>query len=245
MSPLLLTARAELYKTRHHRLPYVLTAIGAAASAAPGIYFMFRPATEQAEYTEAALGMASLYLILAGAIFGGWMLGSEYRQQTIGRVVATGPARPHLLAAKAIAGVVTLGVMSVVVAGAGLGMNAIAAAMDGSSLDTTGLGRVLASGLVPVAMVAVLAYAASAVFRSDTYATLTALAVPLIFGPFLAGIPKLGDYTLGEISLSIQEWVGPDAIAPYQGAVVTVLAAAAWLLVPLGVGVSLFARRDL
>lgn len=245
MSSLLVATKAELYKTRHHRLPYVVSAIGALAAAAPGVYFMFRPESDTTVHTEAALGVATLYLILAGAIFGGWMLGHEYRQQTIGRAVATTPARQRLFAAKGIAGMIVFALMAVAVTGTGLGAGAIAAAMDGNSLSTAGLGRELAANAVPIIMTMVVAFGASAAFRSDTYATLSALALLLVFSPLLFLIPNVGPYTIGALSDSISSWIGPDSITPPKGAAATLFAAGAWLVTTVGAGAALFGRRDL
>ena len=245
MSSVLTTTRAELYKTRHHRLPYVVTALGAMAAAAPGIYFMFRPADSPELYTETVIGVAGLYLILAAAIFGGWILGHEYRQHTLRRVVAVDASRPRVLAAKAIAGSIALSVMSAVVVGAGFGVGAIAAAMDGSSLGTADMGRQLAAVAVPVVISAVVAFGASAAFRSDTYATLAALGLVVVFSPLLALIPTVGPYTLGALMESVTSWVGTEAITPAEGATTTVLALGAWLAGSVAVGGALFARRDL
>ena len=245
MSSLLTTARAELYKTRHHRLPYVVTALGAMAAAAPGVYFMFRPADSPETYTETVIGVAGLYLILAAAIFGGWILGHEYRQHTLRRVVAVDASRQRLLVAKAVAGLATLTAMAAVVLGTGFGVGALAAALDDSSLGTADMGRQLAAVGVPVLVTAVVAYGLSAAFRSDTYATLAAVGLVIVFGPLFALIPTVGPYTLGALSDSVIGWVGTESIEPAKGATQTLLALTAWLGAALVAGSALFARRDL
>ena len=245
MTSSLISARAELYKTRHHRLPYVLTALGAIAAAAPGVYFMFRPADSPGIYTQAVMGVAGLYLVLAAAIFGGWILGHEYRQNTMRRVVAVDAFRPRLLIGKAIAGSIVLVAMAAVVIGSGLGVGAVAAAIDGSSLGTADLGRQLLAVALPTVVTAVVAFGCSAAFRSDTYATLAALGLVVVFGPLFALIPTVGPYTLGALTTSATVWVGTEAISPDEGAVVTVAALFAWLAAAVGVGTALFDRRDL
>lgn len=245
MSSLLLSTRAELYKTRHHRLPYVVTLLGMLAAAAPGVYFLFRAPSDVTAYSEAAVAVAGLYTILGAAVFGGWILGHEYRQGTLRRVLAIDAARQRVLGAKAIAGVVTLALMTLAIVGAGLGVGAIAAAVNDASMSTAGMGRDLLSLLIPALITGVVAFGCSATFRSDTYATLAALGLVIVFAPLLTIIPTVGPYTLGALSDAVSGWVGADQISPPEGATATLLGLGGWLTFAVGSGAVLFARRDL
>lgn len=243
-APALTMTKAELYKIRHHRLPFVVTAIGVVAAVAPAVYYLFRAPSEASFYLEAATAAASIYLILAAAIFGGWMLGHEYRQETLRRVVAVDARRGRLLAAKAGAGLLGFAAMFATVIGSGIGSAALAAAVNGDDLVTTDLGRAVGAGAAGSFIALAVAFGASAILRSDTYATLFSLGAVVVFSPILALIPTVGDFTLGSLSDAVSTWI-LDAETPSRGATVTLVALAAWIAGIGAAGLGLFSRRDI
>ena len=243
MFPSLTTIRAEIFKIRAHRLPLVLTLLGAVAAAAPGVYFMFKAPDDAASYLGAGAGVFGLYAILAGAVFGGWVLGHEYRQETLRRVIPVDARRGRLLAAKALAGVIAFAVMLLAMFGVAVGSAAVAAAVNGDSLVTANLGRDLGSLMLVAAVAAVVSFTTSAVFRSDTYATLTSLGALVVFAPLLGLVPAIGDFTIGSLATELAGWVA-DSTDPKRGVAATSVALTAWVAALAAVGSSLFIRRD-
>ncbi len=236
--------KAELYKIRHHRTPYVLTAFGVLAAAAPAVYFAFRPPEEVVIYGEGALGALIVYGLLAGSIFGGWLLGHEYRQETLRRVVAVDARRGRILATKAAAGLGVFTAMMSVMLAVGLGAAQIAAAVNGDALVTTGLAGDIAGALLPGVVAAALAFALSAVLRSDTYATLTTLGALVVFAPLLAIIPNVGAYMPMSATQDISFWLS-ESTTPDKGLLTMVVTLGIWIGVSTLAGKQVFARRDI
>jgi ABC-type transport system involved in multi-copper enzyme maturation permease subunit len=235
--------QAERYKIRHHRTPWVLTALGALATLAPATYLAFRAPDDPALYLDAFIGGYALYGLLSAAILGGWALGHEYRQNTLKRVVAVDARRARLLGAKAAAGAVALFAMLATTLAAGLGSAWLAATVNDDELVSGQLSLATTMPAMPVA--AFIAFCLSAVFRSDMYATLAALAVMAIFPGLLAQLPTIGDFTPAVLTDQLSErFASPDATMNHSVAI-TAAAAATWIAT-LTLGASaLFTRRDI
>ncbi len=235
---------AELYKVRHHRMPYLLTAAGGLAVSAPSIYFLFNAPDGNGAYGEAALAVFAIFALLAGTVFGGWMLGHEYRQGTLQRVASVDARRGRLLAAKAAGGIVTFAAMLAAMSAIAFGAAGLAAAVNGDSLVVDDLMRTIGAAVLPASVAAGLAFVASAIFASDTYATLTSLSVMMLFAPLLALIPRVGNYSLASATSELADWIATST-TPTSGAMAMVATVVAWLAVAGLAGHRLFAGREI
>lgn len=235
--------QAELYKIRHHRTPWVLTALGALVTLGPAIYLAFRPPDDPSYYLDAFIGGYAVYGLLSGAILGGWVLGHEYRQDTLKRVVAADARRTRLLGAKAAAGAIAVATVLVTTLAVGVGSAWLAARINGDELISGQLSLITTMPAMPVA--AFIAFALSALFRSDMYATLTALALMAILPGLLAQLPTVGAFTPAVLTDQLSERLAaPDATMTHS--VATTAAAAATWIATLSLGArALFNRRDI
>lgn len=232
----------ELYKIRHHRTPLVLMAMASLAAAAPAVYFLFRKPSPDL-YTVAATGVFIALATLIGSVFGGWLLGHEYRQGTLRRVLALDSRRGRFLAAKAVAGSIGLAVVLGGVLAVGLGAAFLVATVQGQDLVTEGLGDEILIGLIPSAIAAAIAFGASAIFRSDTYAMLTSIALLLVVGPTMGLIPRVGQYSLSTATQELLAHVAEPDLA--TGTWLTpLLTVVAWVGAFVVAGVVLFRTRD-
>lgn len=203
--------RTELFKLRTHRTPWVLlTTLIASLSVAP-VYYAIRNPIDAAAVIDTFVGIFEIIPPLLGAVFGGWIVGHEFRQGTLRRVLGSDARRGRLIATKAAVG---LGAM---IAGMSIaaGIGTLASVASVTSFDQTilwdGVLRdVLSSGFLAI-VVAAIAFAFSILFRSDTYAMLGSLGLLLILGPLLTLIPTIGKYTPAALAGDVTSWIsGPE-----------------------------------
>ncbi len=236
--------RTELFKIRHHRTPRMLAALYSLFVLIGPVYFLFRPSTEPAAYLEVMFGVYFVAGSILAAIFGSWIVGNEYKQGTLRRVLATDARRSHLLATKLAVGSAVALAGLVLVAAIGVGGSAVSAAVRGQSLDYTDLLRTVLSSGFPSFVTFLVGFGLSIVTRSNTYAIITTLGIMSIFGQLLTLVPRFGKYTPAAVTNQVAEWIG-DASAVGQLSNWTALLTLALMLGALGVAsVGLFNQRD-
>lgn len=236
--------RTELFKLRTHRTPRVLlTTFALSLSVAP-IYLAIRTPTDTQVFTDAYLGVAGIMGPLLGAVFGGWLIGHEFRQGTLRRVLGNDARRGRLVATKATVGLAAATVAMSIAAGIGVVASAASAASFGETIAFDGVFRNLLGGGTFTLITAAIAFALSILLRSDTYAMLGALGVMLIVGPLLAAIPTVGKYTPWALTADVTTWIsGPGelgvAIVPASLGLTASISALA------GAAMMTFNRRDI
>lgn len=237
---------AELYKLRTHRTPLVCAAVLLIGVLAPSAVMLFYTPSDPSAYGET---FTTVYQILAPLIsiaFGGWLLGTEYRQDTAKRMLASEPRRLRALAAKATAGLAAISAGLAVTGGVGW----LGARLVGSLNNYTfgWNGRELLAGALFAVGAAVVAFALSAITKSDSFAMVGTLALVLILDPLLGLIPKVGDYTFGSALGTLTNKVagGGDAFDPAALSTgIASLTLTLWFAAFLGAGGYLFATRDI
>lgn len=205
--------RTELFKLRTHRTPWVLlTTLVVSLCIAP-IYFAIKNPARTTVFTDAYLGVAGIMTPLLGAVFGGWMIGHEFRQGTLRRVLGNDARRGRLIATKAVIGLAAATTALSIAAGVGALASAASVASFGETIEWDGVFRNILGGGAFALITAAIAFALSIVLRSDTYAMLGALAVMLIVGPLLAAIPTVGKYTPWALTADVTTWIsGPGEL---------------------------------
>lgn len=235
---------AELYKLRTHRTPVVCAAVLLIGTLIPSGVLMWYKPTNDAAYTEAYLSTFELLSMLIAVVFGGWLLGTEYRQGTVKRLLASEPRRLRALATKGAVGISAMAAVTFIVGTVGWAV----ARVVGSANDVTVVweGRSLLAFSVSTIVVATFAYGLSAITRSDSFAMVGTLAMVFMFEPLLSLVPKVGNYTVGTSVGAIEEWISdvPAESIETVSLGTGMVTLAAWLFVFVGGGATLFARRD-
>jgi len=199
--------RTELFKLRTHRTPWVLLTIFVVSLCVAPIYLAIKHPTDTATFADAYLGVAGIMAPLLGAVFGGWLIGHEFRQGTLRRVLGNDARRGRLIATKAIVGLATATIGMSIAAGIGALASAASAASFGETIEWDGVFRNLLGGGAFALVTAAVAFGLSILLRSDTYAMLGALGVMLIVGPLLAAIPTVGKYTPWSLTADVATWI--------------------------------------
>ncbi len=236
--------RTELFKIRHHRTPMVLAALYSVFVLIGPVYFLFRPSTDPSAYLDVMFGVYFVTGSILAAVFGSWIVGNEYKQGTLRRVLATDARRSHLLAAKLAVGSVVAITGLAVVAAIGIGGSAASAAVNGPSLDYTGLLRSTVAVGFPSFVTFLIGFGLSIVTRSNTYAIITTMGIMSIFGQLLTLIPRFGKYTPAAVTNQVAGWI-EDASAVGELSNSTALLTLTVMLAGLSAAsIGLFNRRD-
>jgi ABC-2 type transport system permease protein len=136
-------------------------------------------------------------LSVASIVFGVWMFGVEYGQDTMRRALAADPRRGRLVLSKLVVSVALVAVVTLLVHLAALPLFDIAAGQNGDSVPLDGMKDVFFSSLLSN-VVYVLVGAAFALLTASMAGGLTAALVFIfIIDLVFAAVPHVGDYSLG------------------------------------------------
>ena len=235
---------AEIYKLRTHRKPLLSAAALLVGVLAPSVVLIWYTPDEPTAYGDVFVSTFEVLSLILAIVFGGWLLGTEYRQDTVKRLLSTEPRRLRALATKGVVGAAAM--TSVMAATFSIGW--AAARVVGSMNDVTvpWEGRSLVAFSVTALIAATVAYSLSAITRSDTFAMVGTVALVLVVEPLLNLIPKIGDYTIGSTIASLEQWMTGEAAEPVAvlstGTATVTLAV--WLAGFVATGAALFATRD-
>ena len=236
--------RAEIYKLRTHRTPLVCTVGLFIGVLAPSIVMIWYSPTDSSSYAEAFSSMFESLSLLMGIVFGGWLLGTEYRQGTVKRLLTSEPRRLRALTTKGLVGAGAMSAVLALIAGVGW----LAARFVGSMNDATVPldGRSLLAFIISAVVAAAIAYSLSAITRSDSFAMVGTVATIFVVGLPLSVVPKVGRYTVFPAITRVEEWVSGNTTESLStlSAGAGVITLAAWLVAFLTAGAVLFVSRD-
>jgi len=244
--------RAELLKLRLQRTPQVLAGLAVAVVAIVVGVTVGKDLTA-AELADRANNAVYIFLPLAAAVLGGFVVGSEYRQDTLKRLAAVGPRRGRLLAAKAAVLLGSILAASVVLMGLAVGAMAVLASNAGTSFPTDTLWPMFASGTLSAVTVGLIAFGLSLITRSDSFAMIGVLALPLVLDPVVgalaSGIEKFTySGAISGVTASFEKVLGTggdpgpsNVFGPAVAAVVLL----AWVAVPVVAGTRRFLTADI
>jgi ABC-2 type transport system permease protein len=207
----------------------------------------FLNTTEPSTYMEALTNIYGLALAMTAAVFGGWLVGHEYRQGTLRRMASIDARRGRLIATKAFVGTAFFLGAAALIGVVGAAATELAANLGGVDLLWDGVARSMAGSMATAMVYGAFSLALSLVFRNDSYAMLTTIGVLVVFSPLLSLIPTVGDYLPGTAIDQLDTWVrnveafGQATISNSTALVVLT----AWLGGVIALGMQLFARRDI
>lgn len=244
--------RAELLKLRLQRTPQVLAGLALVVVAVVVGVTAGRD-LEPAEFADRANNAVYIFLPLVAAVLGGFVMGSEYRQDTLKRLAAVGPRRSRLLAYKVAVLLGAILAASLVLLSLSVGAMAVLASNAGTSFPAETLWPMFASGTLSAVTVGLIAFGLSLVTRSDSFAMIGVLALPMVLDP-----------VVGALASSVEKFTYSGAIsgvtAPFSKVLGTTgdpgpsnvfgpaMAAAvllAWVAVPVVAGTRRFLTADI
>lgn len=236
--------RAEIYKITAHRTPRVCAAVLLIGVLIPSVVLVWYTPADPAAYTTNFTDSYDVFSIMLGIVFGGWLLGTEFRQDTVKRLLSSEPRRMRALATK---GLVGAGALSTVLAAIGT-IGWVAARIVGSMNDVTvpWQGRVLLASALTSLVASATAYSLSAITRSDAFAMVGTLSLILLIEPLLSEVPGIGRYTLGSALDHLGQSISGQQLLPTVelSTGMALLVLATWLSTLIQLGATLFARRD-
>lgn len=237
--------RTELFKLRTHRTPWVLLFALVASLVVGPIYFAFNKPSDATVVIDTFVGVFNVVAPLLGAVFGSWIVGHEFRQGTLRRVLGNDARRGRLIATKAVVGLAAVMIGLCVAAGGG----ALASVASSASFDATlvwhGVFRQLLSDGFLTLLTATIAFSFSIQFRSDTYGMIGAVALMLIVGPLLTLIPTIGKYTPSALGNDVTLWITGAGDELGVAVATASLGLAASIAVIAAVAVMTFRRSDI
>lgn len=237
--------RTELFKLRTHRTPWMLFAILVASLVVGPIYFSIKEPDDATAVIDTLTGVFSVMAPLLGAVFGSWIVGHEFRQGTLRRVLGNDARRGRLIATKAVLGLAAVTVGQSLAAGTGALASAASSATFDANLMWDGVVRdALGSGFLTL-LTAALAFSFSILFRSDTYGMLGAVALMLIVGPLLTLIPTIGKYTPSALGEDVTLWISGSGEERGVAIAAALVGLAATLIAIAATAMAMFQRRDI
>ncbi|GEM_PF-615912 len=244
-SPSTGTWRAELYKLRAHRTPAAVAGILLLGVLAPSAVLLWYTPDSAMAYTETWSTVFAILGPLTAIVYGGWLVGTEYKQGTMKRMLTTEPRRLRALGAKATAGVSTLAFG--LVGALGLGWAAAWVVGDLNGVSVPFETRELLATVVTSVLFASVAFGLATLTRNGAFGMVATTGLLLVLDPLISLIPTVGDYTLGSVIGVVDEAISGET-SPFDTASIAtttaVAALAAWMG---GLGLTtarLFARRD-
>ncbi len=202
--------RAEIYKLRTHRTP--LDVHGRTPHRSPRA--VDRDDLVHADRLSVLRRRVHQHVRVARAcssaiVFGGWLLGTEYRQGTVKRLLTSEPRRLRALTTKGLVGAGAMSIVLALVAGVGWTAARVVGSMNDATVPWNG--RALLAFIVSAVVAAAIAYSLSAVTRSDSFAMVGTVATILVVGLPLSLVPKVGKYTVFPAITRVEEWVSGNA----------------------------------
>ena len=234
---------AEIYKLRTQRTPILCAAVLLIGVLAPSVVLIWYTPTDSAAYTDAWIGTFEALALVFAIVFGGWLLGTEYRQDTVKRVLTSEPRRLRALATKGVVGAVAMS--TVFATSAGIGWMAARAVGSSHGVSVPWDGRSVLAFIVTALIPFTVAYSLSAITKSDSFAMVGTVAMVFVFEPLISLIPRVGDYTIGRGMASFEQAMTGevDDFATLSAGAATVTLVV-WLAALVTSAAALFATRD-
>lgn len=234
----------EIYKLRTHRTPIACATALLIGVLTPSVVLTWYTPKDPMAYTSNFTVTYGVLSVLLGIVFGGWLLGTEYRQHTVKRMLTSEPRRLRALTTKGLTGATTMSAVLTTVGVIGWGVARLVGSMNDVAVPWEGRSILAAtlSGLI----VATIAFCFSAITRSDSFAMVGTVTLVLVLGPLLMLIPRVGKYTLGSALDGVSQAVSGSDLQQV-GELSTTAAAvvlALWIMVLMVPAAVLFARRD-
>ena len=234
--------RAELAKLRVLPTPRNVLFVAAGLGVLSAVGLIIDAPSDADSYADTALTGAAAVSGIGAMVLGVWMVGLEYAQGTMRRVVAAAPARLAILRDKLVVllAFVVLGTTAIVALDWVLGT--LAGLANGASVPAGDVPGELGAAIVTNLGYAVLGFAIALLTRSMAGGLTATLVLSLVVDNALAAIPTVGDYMFGTNLLDVADAIRGDQVELWGRAIAVALA---WLAALSAASWLWFARQDI
>jgi len=188
-------------------------------------------------------------LPIASTVFGVWLFGVEYGQNTMRRTLSADPRRTRLLLNKVGIGILLVALATVLVYLIAFPLYSLAADQHGQSITLTDYLDAAIVTLITNVSYLMVGTAFALITASMAGGVTFALVFIFIFGGLAAAVPEIYPYifdaALGDIDFAIRGSAGGFGLVTQENSTaVAIVIAAAWLLGLLGLGWLRLTRSD-
>lgn len=230
--------RAEFLKVRHLPTPF-WTGVALGICFLIGLFFsVWKGVGQDQAVLDLAIGLPTA---IASLVFGAWLVGVEFGQNTLRQVLAADPRRLRLVFAKLICAVITVAAGTVGLWVVGMVVFSFAGAGHDTLIEMDQSLRNGASVLLTNLVYAIAAMGLAWITRSMAGGMMIAFAFFFVLDFALLMIPDVGHYALGSalstLDASIREnEPGIFEVDTELSVSAAAVAVAAWLIVIFGLG---------
>lgn len=189
-------------------------------------------------------------LSIASIVFGVWIFGVEFGQNTVRRTLTADPRRGRLIFSKAVAVIFWLLIVTVLLHAVALPLFDLAASRHDQSISIQEVARAASASMLTNVIYALLGMAFSLIVMSMAGGMTVALVFIFIVDTVIPAIPKVGDYAMGpaleQLNSSIRGYetdLFGDAID--KAGSTDALIVAAWVIGLLALGTIRLKRSDI
>lgn len=174
--------------------------------------------------------------LVCAIVFGSWVAGVEFGQNTLRRSLATDPRRVRLVVAKLVVTSITVAAVTALLWIVGMLIFPLLGSGHETTIDS---GRAVGMGLATVlqnVVYAAIALSLTLLTRSMGGGMTISLAFAFVIGIFLSVIPKVGDYMISAALGSVTSSLRNDAVDGLDVGP-AILVVVVWMIVFVGVGI--------
>jgi len=229
--------RAELLKVRSMPTPlWCLIAVCVSALLGLGAVWQWGLGSDLVAF-DVAIGFP---LEIASVVFGAWIFGVEYGQNTQRRTLTADPRRFRLFVSKFVVALVLVTLVTVAIHLIALPLYGIAADRHGDSIAIADYRELVLSSLISNLAYVILGGALVLITASMAGGVTAALVFIFVVDSVLSAVPSVGDYTFGVALNDVLAGIRPSADGLFGGSVNSTVEAAgiltAWLVALAGLG---------
>lgn len=235
--------RAELLKLRVLPTPRFLVAFCFGSVAVVALIVFLTQPDDPEIYRDAPAGMAWAAAMVSSIVLGAWIVGLEFAQGTMRRVLITEPRRVTILLGKAAALVGAILLLSVGSALFALALGKLTASANTAGFDAHEALRFVPTIALQAVLVALFVAALTLLFRSFTGGLIAGFVMLFVIDTVLRISPAINDYTFVS-ALNEIDFTTTGGSAGDHGLAGALLLALGWIAAFAAPGVARFLRGD-
>lgn len=235
--------KAELLKLRLLPTPRVLAAFCFGSVALVALIALLTQPDDPVTYRDAPAGMAWVAAMVTAIVLGAWVVGLEFAQGTMRRVLIAEPRRGAILLSKTAALVAAIALLAAGSALLALALGKLTASASGAGYDAGEALRFVPTIAVQAILVSLLVAALTLLFRSFTGGLIAGFVMLFVIETVLQISPTIADHSFVSALSEIDFTTGGDE-AGDRGMAGALLLAFGWIAAFAAPGVARFLRGD-